>query len=285
MFPLMVQAISTRIPVTVLNILHCIRLESGLSTMNMKGECNMSDLEMDKTYQKGSKGQKVKLIQEWLNLHGFHLAIDGDFGSATEYAVKEFQKVHGLVVDGVAGPDTFVQLIMPMTNALKPIIPGNRSLGEMVVAYARQHLQERPREAGGQNMGPWVRLYMGGNQGVNWPWCAGFVSFILKQACQSLQKPLPIKTSVSCDSLAASAKENGIFLPENKLTVKSQLKPGAIFLNRRTSTNWIHTGIVIGVENEIFHTIEGNTNDEGSAEGYEVCQRVRGYKSRDFILI
>lgn len=245
----------------------------------------MQDLTLDKNYQKGAKGQKVKLIQEWLNLHGFHLVIDGDFGPASEYAVKEFQKARGLVVDGVVGPMTFAQLIKPMTDALKPISPGNKSLGEMVVAYAEQHLASHPREVGGQNMGPWVRLYMSGNQGVDWPWCAGFVSFILKQACQSMHKPLPIKTSVSCDSLAASAKEKGLFLAENKVGDKSQLKPGAIFLNRRTSTDWIHTGILIEAQPDIFQTIEGNTNDEGSAEGYEVCKRVRGYKSRDFILI
>ena len=32
-----------------------------------------------------------------------------------------------------------------------------------------------------------------------------------------------------------------------------------------------------------FATIEGNTNDEGSREGYEVCRRVRGRGSKDFI--
>lgn len=245
----------------------------------------MSDLQLDKNYQRGSKGPKVKLIQEWLNLHDFRVVIDGDLGPASEYAVKEFQKARSLVADGVVGPMTFAQLIKPMTDALQPISPGNKFLGEMVVAYAEQHLKSHPREVGGQNMGPWVRLYMSGNQGVEWPWCAGFVSYILKQACQSLQKPLPIKTSVSCDSLAASAKEKGLFLAENKAADKSKLKPGAIFLNRRTSTNWIHTGILINAEPDIFHTIEGNTNDEGSAEGYEVCKRVRGYKSRDFIVI
>jgi hypothetical protein len=245
----------------------------------------MQDLELDQNYQKDSKGQKVKLIQEWLNLRGYHLVSDGDFGPATEYAVKAFQKTLGLEADGVVGPKTFSQLVMPMTNALKPIDPGNKSLGEMVVAYARQHLQEQPREISGQNMGPWVRLYMSGNQGADWPWCAGFVSFILKQACQSLNKPLPIITSVSCDFLAASAMEKKRFLPENKTNDKSQLNPGAIFLNRRTATNWVHTGIVINAETEVFHAIEGNTNDDGSAEGYEVCQRIRGYKSKDFILV
>jgi hypothetical protein len=245
----------------------------------------MRDLELDRAYQKGSKGQKVKLIQEWLVLHGFNLVIDGDFGSATDYAVKAFQKNRGLEADGVVGPNTFGQLIAPMASVLKPITPGKYTLGEMVAAYAGQHLQAQPREVGGQNMGPWVRLYMGGNQGVSWPWCAGFVSFILKQACQTLHKPLPVKPSISCDFLAADAREKGIFLPETKANDKSKIKPGAIFLNRRTSTHWIHTGIVIGADPDVFHTVEGNTNDEGSPEGYEVCRRVRGYKSRDFILI
>lgn len=35
----------------------------------------------------------------------------------------------------------------------------------------------------------------------------------------------------------------------------------------------------------LVETIEGNTNDEDSPEGYEVCRRVRGYGSKDFILI
>jgi hypothetical protein len=42
---------------------------------------------------------------------------------------------------------------------------------------------------------------------------------------------------------------------------------------------------VTRAEDEVFHTIEGNTNHEGSYEGYEVCKRIRGYKDKDFILI
>jgi peptidoglycan hydrolase-like protein with peptidoglycan-binding domain len=66
----------------------------------------MQDLELDKVYQKGSKGQKVKLIQEWLILNNFNLVIDGVFGPATEYAVRAFQKAHCLETDGVVRPDT-----------------------------------------------------------------------------------------------------------------------------------------------------------------------------------
>lgn len=52
----------------------------------------MSDLILDKDYKKGMKGKKVGLIQEWLCLHGYHIVIDGDFGDATETAVRQFQK-------------------------------------------------------------------------------------------------------------------------------------------------------------------------------------------------
>jgi hypothetical protein len=123
------------------------------------------------------------LIQGWLCLQDFHVVIDGDFGPATDIAVRQFQRRKGLKIVGVVGPKTFAQLILPMTDVLKPIPRDEKSLGPMVVAYARQHLKQHPREIGGQNKGSWVRLYMKSNEGSDWPWCAGFVSFILKQAC------------------------------------------------------------------------------------------------------
>jgi hypothetical protein len=245
----------------------------------------MSDLTLEKTLRRGDRGKQVRLIQEWVSLHGVHTSIDGGFGPATERAVKEFQKQQDLEIDGIVGPNTFEKLIRPMKAALEPIEADENSLGEMVVKYARQHLQQQPREMGGQNRGPWVRLYMDGNEGNQWAWCAGFVCFILKQACKSLDVPLPFKKTYSCDILAAQAKEKGIFLAEKNIEKPSQITPGSIFLNRRTSTDWVHTGIVMEAEEEIFHTIEGNTNDEGSREGYEVCRRIRGYNKKDFVLI
>jgi hypothetical protein len=245
-----------------------------------------SDFELfNEAFQKGSKGRKVRFIQGLLNLQGYPIAIDGAFGPATEYAVKEFQKREKLAVDGMVGRNTFAKLISPMMNAMNDIPANGRSLGEMVAAYAMQHLKEHPREIGGQNMGPWVKLYMNGNEGQAWPWCAGFACFVLRQACKSLNMPLPFKMSFSCDSLAANAKEKGMFLSETKVKAGEQVTPGSFFLQRRTPSDWVHTGIVIKVEDNIFHTIEGNTNDEGSREGYEVCQRIRGYKKKDFILI
>src|SRR5690242_3779518 len=63
------------------------------------------------TVKKGSKGQDVKDAQTLLNKHGASLKVDGDFGSLTDAAVREFQKNNPpLAVDGVVGPKTWAAL-------------------------------------------------------------------------------------------------------------------------------------------------------------------------------
>jgi hypothetical protein len=132
-------------------------------------------------------------------------------------------------------------------------------------------------------MGPWVRLYMDGRQGAQWPWCAGFVCFILHQACATIGIDPPLTPSVSCDTLASGARERGLFLPSAPDLDANRLPPGSLFLNRRTGSNWTHTGIILSWQPGVLETIEGNTNDDGSREGYEVCHRRRGMQNKDFI--
>jgi N-acetylmuramoyl-L-alanine amidase len=52
--------------------------------------------------KKGSKGDDVKAIQSAL-----HCYPDGIFGNLTEEAVRDFQELHGLGVDGIVGPLTW----------------------------------------------------------------------------------------------------------------------------------------------------------------------------------
>lgn len=58
----------------------------------------------------GSQGPAVRKLQEQLNRlgsgDGRAMAVDGYFGPITAASVKEFQRRHGLAVDGVAGPRT-----------------------------------------------------------------------------------------------------------------------------------------------------------------------------------
>lgn len=58
--------------------------------------------------RKGSQGNAVKCLQMSINnWGGATLKTDGDFGAATEIAVKRFQTAHKLVVDGWVGKQTW----------------------------------------------------------------------------------------------------------------------------------------------------------------------------------
>lgn len=55
--------------------------------------------------KKGSSGENVKLLQEFLKI-----SADGDFGLGTEKTVKEWQTKNGLTADGVVGPSTLKKM-------------------------------------------------------------------------------------------------------------------------------------------------------------------------------
>ncbi|SEE59967.1 peptidoglycan-binding domain-containing protein [Streptomyces sp. TLI_105] len=62
---------------------------------------------------RGDSGAKVKEIQALLIFWGYSVGstgIDGQFGSATEYAVKRFQSSEGITADGIVGPTTWAHL-------------------------------------------------------------------------------------------------------------------------------------------------------------------------------
>ena len=118
----------------------------------------MDELILERQTKLGKRGKGVKRVQEWLTLQDFGVKPDGDFGAATETALKRFPKKKGLKATGIVDAATFEQLVAPMRAAVAPIKPGGRRLGQLVVAYARQHLKSRPREVGPDNSGPWVRL-------------------------------------------------------------------------------------------------------------------------------
>ncbi len=66
----------------------------------------------------GSQGQEVRNVQRKLKDLGFYKGnVDGDFGEATEKAVKAFQKQYGLTVDGKVGSATMAKLASAKATA------------------------------------------------------------------------------------------------------------------------------------------------------------------------
>lgn len=63
------------------------------------------------TVKNGSRGEDVKLCQQLLNKFGnYGLVEDGIFGAKTDSAVKDFQRIKRLTVDGIVGPKTWEAL-------------------------------------------------------------------------------------------------------------------------------------------------------------------------------
>lgn len=247
-----------------------------------------------KTVKRGAKNQTAKRIQEWLNFHDCRTGIDGDFGPATEACVKDFQRMKRKSPTGEVDENTWKLLVKPMATALKP--PSNvkqMAAQDAVLAVANQHVDQHPIEIGGANCGPWVRLYCEGNDGRQWAWCAGFVTLIMQQAYFYREDRPPIKGSVSCDTLAAQAKDAGLFVHEREITLGrmdwEEFGAACVFLRRRTSTDWTHTGIATAGNGNpaelVFSTLEGNTNDEGVREGFEACRRKRGVAGANYDFI
>ena len=61
--------------------------------------------------KKGSRGDDVKVLQQFLGL-----TADGIFGSGTEASVKNWQVTNGLSADGIVGPNTWDAMGMASTD-------------------------------------------------------------------------------------------------------------------------------------------------------------------------
>ncbi|MCW5907232.1 MAG: M15 family metallopeptidase [Chitinophagales bacterium] len=76
--------------------------------------------------KKGSKGKAVEELQKKLQLLGYNIEVDGDFGSRTERTVLDFQRSgfdadgNPLIADGKAGRKT-IESIDKKLNEMQPV--------------------------------------------------------------------------------------------------------------------------------------------------------------------
>lgn len=83
-----------------------------------------------KTLKIGSKGDDVVALQHLLNVEGYKVKIDGEFGPRTETAVKMLQKASHLEEDGICGPRTWMAL------GVKNVTPTDSKCVDPSVVYA-----------------------------------------------------------------------------------------------------------------------------------------------------
>ena len=85
----------------------------GVGRPNYDEEKEYCEVKLE-TLKKGSKGDNVKALQILLIGYGFdcgNYGADGDFGSATNEAVRNYQKAKGLTVDGIVGKNTWKKIL------------------------------------------------------------------------------------------------------------------------------------------------------------------------------
>ncbi|MBQ4805299.1 peptidoglycan-binding protein [Aquimarina sp. MMG015] len=232
----------------------------------------------------------VMKIQSWLTLFsipnpssGTATEIDGDFGPATERAVKNLQSFHNLATTGIVDQGLFDKLCVGLKEAFEKPLFGN-NLRDLMVEVAENHLRQHPFELnirGQSNSGPWVRSYMDGHDGSPWFWCMGFAQAILDQAASALGKNFRtlMPLTYSCDTVGNTGLEKNLLSRYQKIRRDpSVIKKGDIFLIQKSRLDWTHTGIITSIDGDVIETIEGNTNHQGSRNGVAVMKRTRSFR-------
>jgi D-alanyl-D-alanine carboxypeptidase (penicillin-binding protein 5/6) len=99
-----------------------------------------------KELRAGASGQLVQALQRTLNARSQpspELSADGDFGPATEAAVKAFQAAKQLAVTGIVGPETFQALGPLLFDDAKQLSPEEVN-GEKLAIEPRESLDGPP---------------------------------------------------------------------------------------------------------------------------------------------
>ncbi|HSH35698.1 peptidoglycan-binding protein [Schnuerera sp.] len=219
----------------------------------LKKILDLKPLVYENLLKEGEEGKDIKALQERLKILGF-LDIDECttyFGSETRQAVKDFQKLYGIKVDGVAGYETIEAINEALKGNKRKVNPsasrgGSRdsSLGENIVATAKKYLGTPYR--------------YGGNS-TNGFDCSGFTQFVYKQ--------IGINISRSSSTQAKDGKQ----------VSRNDLQIGDLLIFTGTSgSNPGHTGIYIG-DNKFIHASSGKQSQ------VIITDLNSGYYSRRFI--
>lgn len=130
------------------------------------------------------------------------------------------------------------------------------------IAISQLGQEEKPR---GSNWGVPVKDYLA-SVGINFPasWCMAFVYWCFNKA------------AIGSGRQNSAYKSGGVLMVWNnsKAFRVTDPQPGDVFVID-FGKGLGHTGFVERADEKFIYTVEGNTNDSGSREGYEVCRRAR----------
>lgn len=218
----------------------------------------------------------IILLKKRLNELGFGpLSTDGPeakiFGPKTTEAVKNFQTGHFLEPDGKVGPET-IKALFPASIAAPDkyhIQPWQSSanvlrLRALDILTAQVGVRERY-----PNGGPAIEIILASvGLGPGYSWCMAAMFWAVDQAAHELGVKNPMM------------RTGGVLRQFNEGSCPhvTDVIPGDIFIMKVGDQGAGHTGMIRQVRaGGILDTVEGNTNDDGSANGDGFYFRNRNY--------
>jgi hypothetical protein len=248
---------------------------------------------LTKIYKKGDIGPDILKIKEWLKLWQLNqnyidIIIDckNNFDDKTETVLKEIQTFINIEPTGVVDEITWYYLTNPMNKAFSTESYSLNNLREKMKYFALKHLQYHSCELLKDNIGPWVRSYMDGNQGTLYYWCQGFVCTILDQTYSSIGKKFTdfYLNTFTCQDFRESAKKNNLLYTSKELCEEKYVPScGDMVLYIVNETKIAHhveiLYEVLDKNSGTMLTIGGNTNFLGNTNGVGVFMVDRNYKN------
>jgi hypothetical protein len=155
------------------------------------------------------------------------------------------------------------------------------------VAATQIGVHETSRNAGPEILKYWQATNYEEGMRDRQPWCAAFLAWVV---FEGMKRPggklLALGNETRPRSAAVAEWTRWAMKPEHGCLVfgprdpKYKPEPGDVFTLAAVS----HIGLVEKFDGRLVTSIEGNTNDEGSREGWKVCRRTRKLREiRNFL--
>lgn len=148
------------------------------------------------------------------------------------------------------------------------------SLKDTIILTAKSYVgQEEVKENQGfKDVGFQSKMvHVGWYKGA--PWCAFLAKLIWEESFAKDDTTGSSKVSKYMDGSALDTYHN--FTKSAEFHVSTVPEVGAVVIWKEGSGPSGHAGVVISVDGNTFQTIEGNTNTDGSREGYIVAIKTR----------